>query len=139
MSVPAGMRGEPKLAVFTKANALAKYTMKITSNPNNFDPTYSMLIRRINDAAIGIAQDAWSANNIVVKKSGVIDPVNARKRFALQERAARHCNDLLFLINLSQSVFHLRSKRVKYWTEQAVDVRNLIRRWRDSDRRRYGL
>lgn len=57
---------------------------------------------------------------------------------ALQERAARNCNNLLALIQLAKTIFHLKSKRVKYWSEKTIDVRGYLRSWRDADSKRYG-
>lgn len=61
-----------------------------------------------------------------------------KMRKALQERAARNCNNLLALIQLAKTIFHLKSKRVKYWSEKTIDVRGYLRSWRDADSKRYG-
>lgn len=76
--------------------------------------------------------DSWTANNILVKSA---DDWKIRK--SLQERAARNCNNLLALIQIAKTVFHLKSKRIKYWSEKAIDVRGYLRSWRDADSKRY--
>jgi len=134
MSVPAGERGEGKLEVITKARALASYTIRITKNQNVFKPEYNDaitadLIRMAKDIYIS----AWNANNIKVAH----DHDNAVERIRLQKHAVLQCNNLLALMQLAKEVFHLSSKRIKYWAGLTMEVRSYIRRWNESDRKRY--
>jgi hypothetical protein len=59
------------------------------------------------------------------------------ERRRLQQRAARNCNRLLALIGMAKSIFHLRDKRIKYWTGKILTVRAMIRKWSESDDKRY--
>lgn len=133
MSVPVPLRKKSKLDVQVKAEDLAKYTIEITSNQRKFDPRYAVITERIVDTVLGIGMDIWEANNIRVG----VNPQRYEERRDLQERAIRGCNLLLYLITLSKRVYHLTSKRVEYWTEKTVDVKDLIRKWRESDAKRY--
>lgn len=135
MSVPEGERSHgDKLEVLVKARELATYTLHICTNENTFPPQYQGAITgRIEDAAISIFMDCWTANNVLVRE----DPEKWLYRKRLQERAANNCNNLLALIQIAQSVFHLKFKRVKYWGSMVLDVRNLIRGWKTSDCKRY--
>lgn len=133
MSVPVNQRTEGKLEVCLKAHDLCCYTIQITSNQNNFPEKYQhSLTDRIVDAAIEIHALVWSANNIYVNSTE-----DFKNRIALQEQAAIKCNVLISLIEVAHRVYHLSSKRVYYWTDKAITVRNLIRGWRDKDRKRY--
>lgn len=60
-----------------------------------------------------------------------------RARRELQLRAARECNRLLALIGIAKSSFHLKNKRVKFWTGKVLKVRGMIRSWNESDSKRY--
>ncbi len=123
-----------KLEVIVKAMQLASHTLKITKNDKIFLKEYqSSLTDDIIRTAKDIYIDAWTANNIVVGKN--ID--NWKERKKLQERAARNCNNLLALIQLSQTVFHLKLKKIKYWSELTIEVRTLLKYWKESDIRRY--
>lgn len=134
MAVAEGERSQSKLEVIVKALDLATYTIRITNNPKVFLPEYrSSLTDDIIRTAKDIYIDAWTANNVLVKTA---DDWKIRK--ALQERAARNCNNLLALMQMAKSVFHLKSKRVKYWGEKTITVRGYIRDWRDGDSQRYG-
>lgn len=117
------------------ARSLAAYTIKITKNPHTFPPEYNNGITNdIIHSAKVIYTNCWSANNIYVReKQDWID------RCRLQEEAVRECNNLLALIQLAQEVFHLKTKRIKFWGEKTIGVRNKIRAWNDSDRLRYRL
>lgn len=134
MAVPEAQRGVGKFDVLIKANNLAVYTMRITKNPKNFAPEYQTALT---DDIIRTAKDifikCWTANNIRVGD----DPENWRARKRLQEEAARDCNNLLALIQIAKPLFHLETKRVKYWGEKTIEVRNRIRDWKDGDSKRY--
>ena len=133
MSVPANKRSQGKLEVCVKAHDLCCYTIQITSNKKNFPEEFQRaLTDRIVDTAISIHSKVWAANNILVNS-----PEDYAERKRLQEQAAIQCNVLLSLIEVAHRVYHLRSKRVFYWSDKVITTRNLIRGWRDSDRKRY--
>lgn len=133
MSVPVNQRSQGKLEVCVKALDLASYTLKITANKKIFaEELQRSLTDKITGTALDIWTNVWTANNVRVKEEGDLD-----ERLRLQQEAARLCNILLSLIELAGKVFHLTSKRVSYWTGKTVEVRNMIRAWRESDRKRY--
>lgn len=133
MSVPVNQRGQGKLEVCTKARDLAVYTIQITKNKKVFSEEYQEAITDdIIRTAVSIHMLVWTANNILVDSSGDLE-----ERIALQEQASRQCNVLLSLIDIAKPLFHLDTRRVMYWGQKVVDVRNLIRAWRASDIKRY--
>lgn len=134
MAVPAPLRGENKLEAQAATEKMIRHTITIVSNPKVFDPKYSSLTDRVIDCAVGIGQDMWEANGIMVGN----DPRKWALRRELQERACRHFDNLLYLITLCRRTFHLRGAKVGYWTSLVTDARKLARAWRDSDRKRYG-
>ena len=133
MSVPTSQRTKSKFEVLIKARELAKYTLDITKNTRVFLPEYqTALTNDIISTAKNIFIKCWTANNI-----RVTNPDHAKQRKALQESAALDCNNLLALIDLAKSVYHLKSKRVKFWAEKTIMVRSYIREWSTSDTKRY--
>ena len=133
MSVPVNQRSESKLEVCIQAHELCCYTLQITSNHKNFPEQFQYsLTDKIVDTAIEIHTLVWSANNVLVNSHE--DYVN---RISLQEQATIKCNILLSLIEVAHRVYHLSSKRVIYWSGKAIRTRELIRGWRDKDRKRY--
>ena len=40
-------------------------------------------------------------------------------------------------MDLAHRIFHLSSKRVKYWGTLTIEVRNRIQGWMDRDAQRY--
>lgn len=133
MSVPVNQRGQGKLEVCTKARDLAVYTIQITKNKKVFSEEYQEAITDdIIRTSVSIHMLVWTANNILVDSSGDLE-----ERIALQEQASRQCNVLLSLIDIAKPLFHLDTRRVMYWGQKVVDVRNLIRAWRASDIKRY--
>lgn len=136
MSVPVGERGEGKLEVIVMAQKLATYTIKITKNKKVFTPEYNDAITAdIIHTAKDIFVSCWEANNIRVNKN----PERAKERLKLQEYAAQQCNNLLTLIQLAQPIFHLTGKRVRYWSIMTLGTRMHIRKWNETDRKRYSF
>lgn len=132
MSVPVGKRSRGELEVNTKARALTVYTLKILENEKWFPPKQQAYITKLQDCAIEIQALCWEANNIRV------DGDNGRyeRRIALQDMAAERCNRLQMLIETAKPLFHLESRRVRYWTKMTTELRASIRSWRESDIKR---
>lgn len=136
MSVHKNDQGAGKFQVHKKARGLAAYTIHITSNPKIFPPEFNVAItNKINAVALDIQTSTWTANNIMVKGDNAKELYLERRKY--QEQAAVDCNILLSMIDLAWKVFHLTSKRVRYWSEMTIEVRNLIRAWHNSDTKRY--
>ena len=133
MSVPENARTKGKLEACVKAHDLACYTLQITTNKKNFPEQFqAALTDKIVSVALDIHTLAWSANNVLVNS-----PEDLAERLGFQELAAVACNILLSMIEVAHRVFHLPTKRVVYWSGKAIETRNLIRAWRESDRKRY--
>lgn len=131
MSVPELQRGEGKFEVLIKARNLTSYTLQICTNENVFRPQYqNALTNDIIREAKDIFMKCFTANNIMLNAEGI----EGRKK--LQLEAIDHCNNLLALMQIAQEVFHLSSKRVKYWGNFTIETRNMIRKWIESDRKR---
>lgn len=133
MSVPEGLREEGKFALAIKAEALARYTISISANEKVFLPEYQ---RALTDDIITQAKNAYilirEANDIQVKTQR-----DWRERDRVQKEAIKCLKRLLCLIDLAFKVFHLSSKRVKYWGGMVIDVRNKTAAWNRSDSSRY--
>lgn len=123
------------MEVFLKALSLLKYTLDITKNEKVFKLEYKEPVTNdIIETAKNIYIDAWDANNVMVR-AGDVDVWKIRRQ--LQLKAARECNRLLALIDIAKSVYHLDGKRVEYWIGKVLDTRELIRKWNESDSKRY--
>lgn len=126
-------RTKSKLEVIVKARELALYTHRILKNTKIFNPEIDELtIKHLKLASKNIYKYAYMANNIRV--GNALDWV---RRDNYQNIAIDCCAELLINIGLAKSLYHLRSKRVKYWSGLIVDERKLLRAWNDSDTRRY--
>lgn len=126
-------RREGKLALAVLARMHAKYVIQITSNPKIFGQRYYHaitvdLIRTSKD----IYRSIWAANNTLVKNKS---DYAARRKY--QVRAVMLCNMMLADIEIAQSVFHLKGKRMRYWAGMVIEIRNKARVWIESDAKRY--
>lgn len=139
MSVPEGQRGHGKLEVLIKAKNLASYTIKICCNEKVFTPQYQNAITNdLIQTATNIFKYGWMANNIMVEdKDEQMKREKYLQRRKLQEMAALECNNLLALMQIAQEVFHLKTKRIKYWGENTIEVRKMLRGWIEADKKRY--
>ena len=142
MAVKAGERNVPDTPQNRQLNAvwyareLAVYTIQICKNKKVFLPEYqSALTDDIIRTAKDIYINAWTANNIRVAEKNKKELWAWRSK--LQRQAILDCNNLLALIGLAHPLFHLKGKRIEYWSEQTLKVRNYIKKWRESDIDRY--
>lgn len=142
MAVKAGERNVPDTPQNRQLNAvwyareLAVYTIQICKNKKVFLPEYqSALTDDIIRTAKDIYINAWTANNIRVTEKNKKELWAWRSK--LQRQAILDCNNLLAQIGLAHPLFYLKGKRVEYWSEQTVKVRNYIKKWRESDIERY--
>ncbi len=119
-----------------EAMNLAVYTIQICNNKNIFLPEYqSSLTDDIIRTAKDIYIHTWTANNIRVTETEKKELWAWRSK--LQRQAILDCNNLLALIGLARRLFHLKGKKAKYWSEKTLKTRNYIKKWRESDQKRY--
>ena len=140
MSVNVGQRNVPdtpqnqQLNAGIKARELALHTIKICSNKNVFIPEYqSALTDDIIKTVKEIYIDVRAANSI-----RVICPEDWKERSGLQRSAYRKCVDLLTLMNLAKPLFHIKGTKMSYWAKLTIETRENIKKWHESDNRRYG-
>lgn len=130
MSVPVNQRSEGKLAVIVQAKELAEYTIRITNNPKNFSPIIdTTTTAMMKQSAIRIYQLCRQANKLPLKER-----LDDRRR--MQNLAIAQCDDLCGLTELAKGLFHLASKRCRYWTDMTYKLQGMIKSWRDSDSKR---
>ena len=129
MSVPVPKRGHGELEVNTKARNLTVYTLHILANEKHFPQEQAAYIDMIRETAINISALCWEANNIKVNN----DMNRYMRRLSLQDQAADQCNRLCYLIEIAKQLFHLETRRVRYWLEQTTELRSYIHAWRDSN------
>lgn len=133
MSVVKSKRGEGRLAVITKANELATYTIKICSNEKNFPKHYRWCITsKIVDAAIEINNYANMANSVYVKD---INDYAMRKQYQTKALASTYA--LLSMMDISYRTFGIESRRMEYWSKLTSEVQTMLRQWRKADIDRY--
>lgn len=135
MSVVEPERHKGRLEVHVKAQALTAYTALIVKNQKVFDPEVDEdLIKRIKSYSMDIYEKAWAANKI----NAETNQINRAMRYQLQEEALLCCDRLHADIGIAKSVFHLRKRRMKYWSGLITEVRALLQAWKESDVKRYG-
>ena len=135
MSVAEPLRHKGRLEVHVKAQFLASYTAEILKNENIFDPSIDKtLIERMRNCAYNIYIKSWQANKIRAETNDV----NRIMRYNLQEEAILICDELHACIGIAKKIYHLRSKRMKYWSGLILEVRKLLQAWKESDVSRYG-
>ncbi len=134
MAVPEGKRTQSKLEVQTRARALAKYTVHICSNEKLFPKRDRWLLtNRIVIAALTIMEEVDTANSIFVTER-----VDYELRRKSQTIALAYTARLLGLVDLAYQKYDaLDGGRVMYWVSLIVEVRDLIIKWRKSDKDRF--
>lgn len=133
MSVPKYKRRKGDFGVITKAEALVKYTLEITSNEKNFPKRYRWCVTsKIVDSTVSMFSDLTRANTIkvITKEDKIL-------RRSYQVRALAEIGNLLGLMQIAYDVFNVDAGRAEYWTRLVIAEQEAIRNWRDSDRERY--
>lgn len=127
-------RGESKFETLTKALKLASYTINITDNKKVFVPEHARSTERLVYLARDIYHKTRVANDIRVNTK---EDLAERRR--LQNEAIAECDHLLSEIQVAKMVFHLRTKRVRYWGEMVEELKGYLRKWRDKDADRFRM
>lgn len=135
MSVVKSKQGKNKFELFDKTARMAAHTLKITQNPNVFDPDNSKeIVSEIRTAAVRIHILCWRANDIKVPSENNREQIEMRMK--LEYEALKYCTDLKGLINLAKPLYRLSSKKVAYWMKLVLEVQSLITSWRESEKKR---
>lgn len=133
MSVVSSKRGMGRLTVFTKANDLAAFTIRICSNEKNFPKHYRWCVTaKIVDAALDINNHITMANSVFVQSE---NDVALRHQF--QQKAIASSYALLSMIDIAYRTFGIDSAKIDHWTGMILEVQNLLRNWKKSDKDRY--
>ena len=126
MSVPEPLRHKGRLAA---------HTALILKNPKVFDPEVDVeLINRIRNCAYDIYAKAWAANKINAEGN----TINRAMRYQLQEEAILTCDAMHAYIGIAKAVFHLKKRKMAYWSRMILETRALLQAWKESDVKRYG-
>lgn len=125
-------RGKGKFDTLTKALDLATYTINITDNKKIFIPQHDKTTERLVYLARDIYHRSRMANDIKVTTR---EELSVRRK--LQNQAIEECDLLLSEIQIAKILFHLRLKRINYWGTMIVELKSMLRGWRESDSNRY--
>lgn len=133
MSVPQYERGEGKFAVLIEANSLVCYTLQICSNEKNFDPKFQKVIMDdMVETTKSVFIEAFTANEIKVENQR-----DAVKRLELIKISILACDRLFALLQIAKKIYHIDSKRVRYWGTKIKNTEELLKKWYISERKRY--
>ena len=120
---------EKEMQVIIKAKELASYTLKVTSNNNNFPKKFRFtLVDRMQRKSFDIYESLLEANRTRVE--------NKYTRYDLQTKAIVSCEELLFYIEMSMMQNIITPKRAEYWSGLVSDVKHMTLAWRKRDKDR---
>ena len=120
---------EKEMQVIIKAKELASYTLKVTSNNNNFPKKFRFtLVDRMQRKSFDIYENLLEANRTRVE--------NKYTRYDLQTKAIVSCEELLFYIEMSMMQNIITSKKAEYWSGLVSDVKHMTLAWRKRDKDR---
>lgn len=135
MSVPKSLRNQGKLTVQTKGYDFASYTHQICSNENVFLKrnrwcSTAKIIQVCDEIVVNIE----IANNVNVKNK---TPEQIAKRRQYQNLALEKSVELEALMEIAyrdnnREGRHISDDKMEYWVGLLLELRGLIRKWRDS-------
>lgn len=133
MSVIKAKRSEGKLEILTQANNLAVYTVQICKNEKYFPKRDRWIMtQHIVREALDVLTCIKRANAVNVATWD-----DYRYRRAQQVEAYSHAEALLTLLDVAYLTLSIESARIEFWTGQIISTENLLKKWRESDRKRY--
>lgn len=133
MSVPENRRSESRLEVLAKAKDLAVYTTSICGNEKVFPKRDRwVLTNRIVSTVLEILENVNMANDIYVTTKGDFEVRRKCQTIALSSTAK-----LIALVDLAYMKYNISDTRITYWVGLIADTRELIKKWRQSDKRRF--
>lgn len=133
MSVIKAKRSEGKLQVLIQANNLCVYTVQICKNEKCFPKRDRWIMtQHIVHEALDVLCCIKRANAV-----NVATWEDYKYRRAQQVEAYSHAEALLTLLDVAYITLCIESQRIEFWTGQIISVENLLKKWRESDRKRY--
>ena len=133
MSVIKAKRSEGKLQVLIQANNLCVYTVQICKNEKYFPKRDRWIMtQHIVREALDVLCCIKRANAV-----NVATWEDYKYRRAQQVEAYSHAEALLTLLDVAYITLCIESQRIEFWTGQIISVENLLKKWRESDRKRY--
>ena len=133
MSVIKAKRSEGKLQVLIQANNLCVYTAQICKNEKYFPKRDRWIMtQHIVHEALDVLCCIKRANAV-----NVATWEDYKYRRAQQVEAYSHAEALLILLDVAYITLCIESQRIEFWTSQIISVENLLKKWRESDRKRY--
>ena len=133
MSVIKAKRSEGKLQVLIQANNLCVYTVQICKNEKYFSKRDRWIMtQHIVHEALDVLCCIKRANAV-----NVATWEDYKYRRAQQVEAYSHAEALLTLLDVAYITLCIESQRIEFWTSQIISVENLLKKWRESDRKRY--
>ena len=109
------------------------HTTTVIANPKVFDRTFKELIDRIDKEASLIYHYCRAANDDFDNRI----KEEAEARIELEEKAIEQCRWLKTDIKLAQRKFHLRARKVCYWTDLVNKALTAIKAWQVAEKRIY--
>lgn len=129
MTVQKSKRGTGKLAVITLSRRLSRYTMRICTNEKNFPKRFRWCItQKIVNFALDISNLLVMANSVFIQTKADLE-----LRRSYQKQALSTSYALLSMIDLANLSFHIKGRRIEYWTYLVTGIQKLLRGWIDSD------
>lgn len=112
---------------------LYNHTTTLLANDKIFDRTYKSLIDRIDNEVTMIYHLCRTANEDFDNRK----KEDAEVRIYLQQQAIENCLWLKTDIRLCARKFHLRAKKVAYWTKLVNAAMDSIKKWNIAEKQKY--
>lgn len=136
MSVRVGDRKEGHLQVLEDAKRLRQHSFQLCTNEKIYPKSKRWAIANTTlQLAIDAANDIAAAN-VTYIKDGSFCEQDFRSRHALQVDAMQKLQKLIAMIELAKEVGYL-GDRTEYWVELVSKTKEHLRRWMNSDEKRY--
>lgn len=138
MSVNVGQRNIPKTPKVAQCYAvdsavdLLCHTLRNCKNKVFLNDYKDTVTDKVTATATEIYLSSYKANRI-----RVLGEEDFERRQNLQRDSIERCDELIALIYVAKRVFHLRKNKTEFWVNKIIETRELIKKWKQSDKERY--
>lgn len=139
MAVPVGQRNVADtpatryLVAGEMARTLALHSIRLSMNERVFTPQLrDVFTMDMVNSAKRIVICTYRANAIRVENAD-----DWKRREALQREAIARCSDMLCYVSMARALFHIRGKKIVFWTKLVIETQDKLKNWHEKDRQRY--
>lgn len=126
---------DEKWDLLDAALELSTYSTNVLSGKKFTErPQFAKRFARMDDYATSIYHNIRVANS-----KNLNNPEECEERSRIQGETIEICEKLITDVEISKPLVHMRTKQMLIWTGKIRNIKDRVKGWRESDRKKQGL